>query len=66
MNTPASLATYVIDALGGTAAVARLCVIAKPSVTNWKKRGFPKSREMYFRVLRPDLFKADKQNKQDH
>ena len=60
MNTPQAIATRVIEAFGGTAAVARLCNVRNPSVSNWKKRGFPEAREQLFRVLRPDLFKANK------
>lgn len=46
----------IIDRLGGTGAVARLCEVASPSVTGWKKRGIPQSRVMYLRLLHPEVF----------
>lgn len=49
MNIPAS---QVVDALGGTAAVARLCEISMPSVSDWKKDGIPRARMMFLRVVR--------------
>ena len=57
------LASYVIDSLGGTSAVARLCEIEPPSVTGWKTHGIPKPWIKYFRCVRPDVFKADAINK---
>lgn len=47
MNTPA---TQVIDALGGTTAVARIFSLSKPSVSAWKVDGIPESRVMYLRA----------------
>lgn len=47
MNTSA---TQVIDALGGTAAVARIFNVQQPSVSDWKKGGIPNSRVMYLRL----------------
>lgn len=47
MNTSA---IQVIDALGGTAAVARIFEIAMPSVTAWKEDGIPRARMMFLRV----------------
>jgi len=48
----------VIDALGGTAAVARLCRISQPSVSEWRKAGIPEARRMYLELARPDVFAA--------
>ncbi len=47
MNTSA---IQVIDALGGTAAVARIFEIAMPSVSAWKEEGIPPARMMFLRV----------------
>jgi hypothetical protein len=47
MNTSA---VQVIDALGGTAAVARIFEIAMPSVTAWKETGIPHARMMFLRI----------------
>ena len=44
-------ATQVIDALGGTASVARLCEISMPSVSDWKKYGIPQARMMYIKAM---------------
>jgi hypothetical protein len=47
MNAPA---VQVIEALGGTAAVARIFKIAMPSVTAWKEVGIPPARMMFLRL----------------
>jgi hypothetical protein len=49
-------AKRLIDALGGTAAVARLFNIKSASVSGWKQKGMPLYREQFVRLLRPDLF----------
>lgn len=51
MNTHAMQA---IEALGGTAAVARLCEVSMPSVSGWKEAGIPRSRILYLRAVRGD------------
>ncbi|WP_322999987.1 hypothetical protein [Castellaniella sp.] len=48
----------VIERLDGTVAVARLCKISAASVSRWKKKGIPQAREMYLRLLRPDVFQS--------
>lgn len=45
-------AVQVIEALGGTAAVARIFGIAMPSVTAWKDAGIPPARMMFLRHAR--------------
>ncbi len=49
MNTHAA---KVIDALGGTAEVARLFEISMPSVSDWKRDGIPPARVMFLRVAK--------------
>lgn len=46
----------IIDALGGTAAVARLCKVKPPSVSDWRKEGIPPARRMYLQAVRPEAF----------
>lgn len=46
----------IIDALGGTAEVARICNVRPPSVSEWRVKGIPEARRMYLEVLRPDVF----------
>jgi hypothetical protein len=46
----------VIDALGGTSAVANLCEVKPASVSEWRVNGIPRARLMYLRAIRPDLF----------
>lgn len=48
----------IIDALGGTAAVARLCQVKPPSVSDWRKEGIPPARRMYLQAVRPEAFLA--------
>lgn len=51
-------ANRIIDALGGTNAVARLCECTPASVSGWRKDGIPKPRLMYLRAVRPEAFSA--------
>lgn len=46
----------IIDSLGGTAVVARLCEIRPSSVSEWRHNGIPRGRLLYLRTLRPDVF----------
>lgn len=46
----------IIDALGGTMAVARLLEVKGPSVSEWRYRGIPRARRQTLRLMRPDLF----------
>lgn len=50
--------TRVIDAIGGTVKVARLCSVTKGAVSQWRRDGIPEARLMYLRLLRPDVFAA--------
>lgn len=52
-------ANSIIDALGGTAAVAGLCQVKQPSVSEWRRFGIPPARLMYLRLLRPDVFEKE-------
>ena len=47
---------YVIDAIGGTAQVARLCEVTDGAVSQWRSEGIPKARLMYLKAVRPDVF----------
>ena len=46
----------IIDALGGTSEVARLCEIQPPSVSGWRKLGIPKAQLNFLRLARPAIF----------
>ncbi len=46
----------IIDRLGGTTEVARLCQIKPPSVSEWRSTGIPPARRQYLELLRPDAF----------
>jgi hypothetical protein len=48
--------TDLIDAMGGTCKVAALCGITTGAVSQWRQKGIPKARLLYFSVLRPELF----------
>ena len=52
MNDP----DYIIDALGGTLAVARLFRIKPPSVSGWRRNGIPSARMDYLQLAYPHLF----------
>lgn len=49
----------IIDELGGTVATARICNVTKGAVSQWRVNGIPQAREMYLRLLRPDLKWSD-------
>ena len=49
-------ANQIIDALGGTAEVSRLCEVSMEAVSQWKKNSIPKSRLMFLKLARPDVF----------
>jgi len=54
---PAPLSdSQIIDAMGGSAAVARLCRVKSPAVSYWRREGIPDYRRQYLATLRPDLF----------
>lgn len=54
-------ANELIDKLGGTSEVARMCEINPASVSEWRQRGeIPKARLMYLKLLRPEIFTEDK------
>ncbi|MEY2654020.1 MAG: phage regulatory protein [Pseudomonadota bacterium] len=46
----------LIDALGGTMAVARLCEVSSQAVTQWRRSGIPRARIMYLRLRCPQAF----------
>lgn len=48
--------SQIIDALGGTAEVARLCKVRPPSVSEWRTRGIPQARRQFLELLRPEVF----------
>lgn len=53
-------ANQLIDALGGTVETAKLCQVGPSAVSQWRENGIPKSRLMFLRLARPDVFsKAD-------
>lgn len=57
METNQLDATQIIDALGGTFAVARLCNVRPPSVSEWRRNNeIPSARLQYLRLARPDVF----------
>lgn len=51
-------ANQIIDALGGTFAVARLCNVRPPSVSEWRRTGIPAARLQFLRLARPEVFEA--------
>lgn len=56
MDAPAKSDSQIIDALGGTTAVATLCQVSNQAVSNWREHGIPKARRMYLMVLNPAAF----------
>lgn len=46
----------LIDMLGGTVEVARLCQVSSQAVSKWRNEGIPHARLMYLRLARKDVF----------
>lgn len=46
----------IIDALGGTSEVARLCKIQPASVSEWRRQGIPSARLQFLELARPAVF----------
>ncbi|QMV32378.1 hypothetical protein 8G_00061 [Ralstonia phage Hyacinthe] len=56
MNSP-EFANAVIDRLGGTAAAARIFRVEMPTVSYYRRNGFPKPRLMFLEVAFSKLLK---------
>lgn len=59
-------ANTVIDRLGGTTAVARICECKPPSVHQWRIDGIPKPRLQFLRLAYPHAFEGLDQPSQEH
>lgn len=49
-------ANQIIDALGGTSEVARLCELTTGAVSQWRTGEVPKPWLKYLRLARPEVF----------
>jgi DNA-binding transcriptional regulator YdaS (Cro superfamily) len=49
----------LIDLLGGTNAVARLCEVQPPSVSEWRYTGIPRARLKYLQLAKPEVFREE-------
>jgi len=59
IKTETPSASEIIDRIGGTAAVAELCEVKSPSVSEWRHKGIPKARLQFLRLARPDVFRTN-------
>jgi hypothetical protein len=50
-------ANRIIDELGGTGAVAKLCDVSEPAVSQWRANGIPPLRLKLLRYQRPKVFR---------
>lgn len=48
--------SQIIDRLGGSVAVASICQIRSPSVSEWRRNGIPAARRQYLELLHPRAF----------
>lgn len=53
-------ASEIIDRLGGTTEVARICQIKPPSVSEWRISGIPPARRQFLELLKPEAFTASR------
>ncbi len=51
---------HIIDSLGGTNEVARICQVTAQAVSQWRADGIPHARLMYLKLARPDVFTEQK------
>lgn len=58
-------ANKIIDMLGGTGEVARLCEVFPGAVSQWRKDGIPRARLMFLRLARPEVFAELEKIEQD-
>ncbi len=49
----------LIDKLGGTAEVAKLCEVSPAAVSQWRTDGIPRARRMFLKVIRPEAFEDE-------
>jgi len=54
--------SVVIDQLGGSGVVAKLCNVRSQAVSQWRKDGIPDARLMFLKLARPEVFKAISEN----
>jgi hypothetical protein len=55
----------VIDKLGGTNEVARICGVTPQAVSQWRTDGIPSARKMYLQLLKPEAFADNQQQTQE-
>lgn len=60
MKSPS--ASTVIDRLGGTGRVARICEVSSASVSQWRLNGIPAARRQFLQLLRPDAFREERES----
>lgn len=46
----------IIDQLGGSSEVARLCNVTVSAVSQWRGDGIPQARLMFLKLARPEVF----------
>ena len=46
----------IIDALGGTGEVSRICSVTTSAVSQWRNNGIPSAWLRYFRLAYPEVF----------
>lgn len=51
----AKTSNEIIDALGGTVAVARLCEVQPPSVSEWRQNGIPRARLLFLKAVKGNV-----------
>ena len=57
--------SQLIDQMGGTVAVARICNVSSQAVSKWRNEGIPEARLMYLKLLNPEIFQQDQTNTED-
>lgn len=46
----------VIDRLGGTGAVSRICEVSSQAVSKWRRTGIPKTQKKFLCAVYPEVF----------
>lgn len=56
MNMEVTPDSVVIDRLGGTTEVAKLCRVRPQAVSQWRRTGIPEARRDFLQLLKPQAF----------
>ncbi|MBK9363039.1 MAG: hypothetical protein IPM99_18995 [Rubrivivax sp.] len=57
--------SVVIDRMGGSVAVARVCRVTSQAVSQWRRSGIPPARRQFLELLVPHVFEGQMERAQE-